>query len=307
MTTARRRVKDLVRRTGRGLSSVLGITSQIERSVPRAIRSTEGVAKYFPARSGDFSVLWAPGRVSGPFVEADLPVPPPRLWMCFEGDEAEYRELGQRDVATMRSLLAQAGYEPADGDGILDFGCAAGRMTRWLADIADRCAIWGTDIQEAHVDWCHEHLTPPFRFFTTTTFPHLPMTDGAFRMVFAGSVFTNMAELADSWLLELHRVIEPGGFLYLTVHDRHSIEVVRSFPPEHKLHFLTRQLEDLDRREHILDGPWGVLTLRGTAFSTQVFHDVEFIRERWSSLFDVRVVEQDAYLFQTALVLQRRA
>ena len=63
------------------------------------IRSTEGVAKYFPDRTGDFSVLWAPERGSGPFVEADLPVPPANLWMCFEGDEAEYRELGQRDVS----------------------------------------------------------------------------------------------------------------------------------------------------------------------------------------------------------------
>jgi SAM-dependent methyltransferase len=305
MSPNRDRFHRVARRAARWTSDRLGISEQFERSASRALSTTAGVGKYFPNRSGDHSVLWRVDRI-GPYDEATLPVPPPKLWMCFEGDEREYRERGAHDVEVMLRLLSAAGYEPAPGDQILDFGCAAGRMTRWLAEWADRCEVWGTDIQETHVDWCRQHLTPPFRFFVSTTFPHLPWPDDSFRLVYAGSVFTNLAELADSWLLELRRVIAPGGFLYLTLHDRHSVDVIRSLPPGHTLRFLAEQLEQLDANEPVLDGPWDIVTLHGTAFSTQVFHDIDAFRERWHPLFDVSVVEQDAYLFQTGIVLCRR-
>ena len=74
----------------------------------------------------------------------------------------------------MRNILKEAGYSFKEGNRILDFGCAGGRMIRWFNDIATKCEIWGTDISSEHIIWCKQYLNPPFNFFTTTIYPHLP-------------------------------------------------------------------------------------------------------------------------------------
>ncbi len=138
----------------------------------------------------------------------------------------------------------------APGDRVLDFGCAAGRMLRYFGGVADRNEVWGVDIRAEHIAWCQEHLSPPFRFATTTTHPHLPFEDNSFRFIYACSVFTHIGDLEDTWLLELRRVLRPGGRLFATVHDNHTIELLSSSPPGHWLHdtSLRRQVMHLQAR-----------------------------------------------------------
>lgn len=84
----------------------------------------------------------------------------------------------------------------------------------------------GVDIAGSPIVWCQQHLQPPFKFVTTTSLPHLPFEDRHFDLVYAGSVFTHIADLADAWLLELRRIVRPGGIVFLTVHDNSFIEAV---------------------------------------------------------------------------------
>ncbi len=42
------------------------------------------------------------------------------------------------------------------------------------------------------------------------------MEDGSFDLIWAVSVFTHLAETWSAWLLELHRVLKPGGILLAT-------------------------------------------------------------------------------------------
>jgi SAM-dependent methyltransferase len=72
--------------------------------------------------------------------------------------------------------------------------------------------------------------TPCRYFCTTTTAPHLPFEDGYFDLIYAGSVFTHIADLADAWFLELKRIVRPGGRLYITVHDKHTIDLALNHP-----------------------------------------------------------------------------
>jgi ubiquinone/menaquinone biosynthesis C-methylase UbiE len=74
-------------------------------------------------------------------------------------------------------------------------------------------------------------------FANTTTLPHVPYEDNYFDLIYAGSVFTHIADLADAWLLELKRILRPGGMLYVTVHDDHTLEVLRADFPDY---YLTR-------------------------------------------------------------------
>ena len=116
----------------------------------------------------------------------------------------------------MRDLVAQSNFPIQPGYRILDFGCGAGRMIRFFDDLAEECEIWGVDIVAEYIIWCQQHLSPPFRFATSTTFPHLPFEDRYFDFIYCASIFTHIADLADAWLLELRRVTRPNGRIYIT-------------------------------------------------------------------------------------------
>src|SRR3990172_13402579 len=84
----------------------------------------------------------SPGEVG----KSGLPTPPEKLSMGYGRTIEEWLESGQRHVEKMRGLLLDSGYQFERGHRILEWGCAAGRMLRCLEDVANKCEIWGTDI-----------------------------------------------------------------------------------------------------------------------------------------------------------------
>jgi ubiquinone/menaquinone biosynthesis C-methylase UbiE len=51
-----------------------------------------------------------------------------------------------------------------------------------------------------------------------------------FDLIYCGSVFTHIDDLADAWLLELRRITRPGGRIYVTVHDKHRADLMINNP-----------------------------------------------------------------------------
>jgi SAM-dependent methyltransferase len=276
---------------------------KLAEAVEQIVRNTPGVPKYVPGpdNASYITIAEAPKR-SERVRERDLPVPPEHLYLCFEDSQDVYLDTGRVDVEVMRSLLAECGFVFPPGSRVLDFGCGSGRMIRWFCDVADRCEVWGVDIQEAHINWCQENLAPPFHFLTCTTLPHLPFEDRSFDLVFAASIFVSMAELRDAWLLELRRVLAPGGKLYLTIQDRHSIEVMLAYREGERLRALTELLAPY---KEVLHDSWGTLAIKGSTMNTLVFHDLDDIRRRWGRLFKIEAERQNAQLFLTAIVLSK--
>ena len=189
------------------------------------VSSASNVQKYlpYPARRG-YYVLQKADRDDHERNRDGFPIPPePRAY----GDtEEHWLNSGKRDVDTMLRILNSSNFFIEKGNRILELGCATGRMTRWLASLAEECEIWGADISARAIVWCQENLTPPFNFATVTTVPHLPFEDRYFDLIFCGSVFTHIDDLADAWLLEIKRIMRPGGRAYVTVHDKHTADVV---------------------------------------------------------------------------------
>ena len=111
----------------------------------------------------------------------------------------------------MLEILSKAGVSLPSLGNVLEFGCADGRMIRWLEDWAHDREIWGTDIDASRILWCKQNLGRHFRFATTTIVPHLPFEDRHFGFIYAGSVFTHIDDLADAWIAELRRVLRPAG------------------------------------------------------------------------------------------------
>ena len=236
---------------------------------------------------------------------SQLPIPPSELWWRYANTEQQYLQWGQMVVDRMKAILHSADFSLGGESKVLDFGCASGIMIRWLRDVAGTGEVWGVDISAEHMLWCQQHLSPPFKFAATTTFPHLPFEDRYFDLVYAGSVFTHIADLAESWLLELKRILRPGGKLYLTVLDKHSIDLL--LDPEYSQRMgqarMTQLLREMEEQLHFKTADFAVLAIDRT--EAIVYYDIEFLRRHWGNYLRVVSVTPEAYGYQTAIVLEK--
>ena len=272
----------------------------------RIISDTRLAAKFYPYQPDqNCYLLGAPEEQKG---GSGLPIPPSELWWGYTDSQKEYLEIGQKNVAAMRSTLDAAGVSLEPGNRILDFGCASGIMLRWLLDVAKVGEVWGVDISERHMYWCQQYLSPPFLFATTTSFPHLPFEDCYFDLVYAGSVFTHIADLTETWLLELKRVIRKGGRLYLTVHDEHTVDLVmRENSPWQAFR---EMLLAADKEIHCLANGFSMFTVNrtpgaGVAGEAQVFYHTNHLRKHWGRFLKLISITPEAYGFQTAVLLEK--
>jgi SAM-dependent methyltransferase len=234
-----------------------------------------------------------------------LPLPPERLRRRWAAGAEAYLEGGRRDVERLLATLRKVGVAEDSIARVLDFGCAEGRMLRHLTHPGER-ELWGVDINAERISWCQQHLTPPFRFATTTTAPHLPFPDGYFDLVYALSVFTHITELADAWFLELLRVLRTGGNAYLTIHDEHSIDVLLGRDGAERVRGeLTDMLLRFDKETGTLARDWISFALHADP-GAQVFYRREDLVRRWAELAELRSVDEDAADYQTALLFAKR-
>jgi SAM-dependent methyltransferase len=231
-----------------------------------------------------------------------LPVPPPELWEGYADTVNEYLAGGREHFGKMRSILHGSGFELEGEKRVLDFGCAAGRLIRYLNRMAEEGEVRGVDISAPHIAWCQKHLSPPFRFTTTTTYPHLPFEDNSFDLIYSGSVFTHIPDLSDAWLLELRRVLQPGGRLYITVHDDHTVEILKSDYPDC---FLTRLVVDFDREAHVIGTRYRMFALSRSPHDAMVFYHRAYLMEYWGREMTLLSITPEAYGYQSAVLLSK--
>jgi SAM-dependent methyltransferase len=154
-----------------------------------------------------------------------LPVPPARLRVRVAGtaDLGWFLESGRLAEESFRAALARHDVALEDVGALLDFGCGCGRVTRRWASLAG-VEINGTDTDAPAVEWCRRNLRFA-RFETNQMEPPLRFGDESFGLVYALSIFTHLTvEQQRTWLVELARVLRPGGLLLLTTHGRGYLE-----------------------------------------------------------------------------------
>jgi len=158
--------------------------------------------------------------------------------------------------------------------------------------------------------WCQEYISPPFNFATVTTAPHLPFKDEYFDLIYCGSVFSHIADLADAWLLELTRIVKPGGRLYITVQNKHTVDLSINHPEGWGgSPWMRDALLSHDRELNFTKQDFNMFTMfRGTASlglaaGGLVFYDIAYLRRHWGRYMNVLSVTPEAYGYQTAVVL----
>ena len=258
------------------------------------------VAKCFPYQPWTSSYKLAKPAARG----AEFPVPPKPLWMGYGDTPEVYLGSGETPLRAMMDIAEASGWTLHPGSRALDFGCAAGRMTRCFYEHAEQCEIWGVDIVAENIIWCQQHLSPPFRFATVTTLPHLPFEDHYFDLVLAGSVFTHIEDLPDAWLLELRRVLRPGGRIFITVSDRHTIELTQPGGRLGQTSALRGLFDDSKAASDLMSTDWAMLTISRGA-SSQVFYDIDYLRQHWGRILRVISITPEGYSYQTAVLLTK--
>jgi SAM-dependent methyltransferase len=207
-------------------------------------------------------------------MSGEHPLPPIELMQRVgrieeENVQAAYEAIGRHSRERIERLL------PPDwswqGKHVLDFGCGAGRTLRHFLAEAEQAEFHGCDIDAKSVDWMAEHLAPPLHVFQSGEQPPLPRPDRFFDLVYALSVFTHVSDHWVEWLLELHRVLPPGGLLLATfLHEPHWSAYRQGPWDENRIGM------NVIKRWN----PWD-------AGGPLVFHSEWWIREHWGRAFDV--------------------
>ncbi len=156
---------------------------------------------------------------------ANLPLPPPEL-MARIGQQrpADKEKDGELSVAEWYLLFGRRLKEsvmeilPGDfdltGARVLDFGCGSGRVLRHFT--GHGCELWGCDLDTESVDWLQANLAGSVNAFENPPAPPIDLAGGSFDLILALSVFTHLTEDWSDWLLELHRLVKPGGYVVVS-------------------------------------------------------------------------------------------
>jgi SAM-dependent methyltransferase len=206
---------------------------------------------------------------------ASVPFPPPELLSRIgptpdpsSEEGREFFESTGRDRKRAICELLPDGYSFA-GRRVLDFGCGAGRVLRHFVPEASEAEFWGCDLHRPTVDWLSKNLSPPMQFFVNDRRP-LPQPDGHFDLVYGLSVFTHITYEWSDWLLEVHRILRPGGLFLATFMGPATWERAAQQPlADDELGMAVLGLHrDLDNTSGpiVLHSPWWLRAHWGRAF-----------------------------------------
>lgn len=207
-------------------------------------------------------------------------------------DIGTFLKVGEKTASAIEKALDDAGFALSQMSPVLDFGCGCGRTMRWLVDRYPQTAFFGTDVDATSVGWCQKHLKASV--CTNMSVPPLPFAGGIFDFVYAISVFTHLdEELQQAWLVEMHRVLRPGGVLLVTVHGAGA-------------------QQELNERDAGILRAQGLLVKRSSKLRgihpewyQTTFHAEEYVRRRFSGLFALRAYNQRGLGYQDLVILQR--
>ncbi len=243
-----------------------------------------------------------------------LPTPPEPLWANYCTSAESFLKSGADDVDAMVGLIAESGTSIEDAGRTLELGVAGGRLIRHLVKHAPAQEIWGVDHWATAVLWCKAALSPPFHFATTTVVPHLPFESNYFGLVYAGSVWTHLDDLAEAWALEVRRVLRPGGRFYFTINDRAAVKVfqgggkdraryIERVRPQNWESWLT-QLKAHPGYLKFERGDAQMVTM-GRSTNAHVLWDANYLIKRFGPGWRTCSITPEAYGHQTGVLLER--
>lgn len=168
-----------------------------------------------------------------------------------------------------------------DFERILDWGCGAGRLLRYLCKHASqKTKIYGADIDYDNVNWCNLYL-PDCRSILLNLMPPSIFEDNFFDFIVGNSVLTHLNETTQfAWLKELRRISRPGAILFLTVQNVSDL-VFESYS--------AAKLKDLLKQGFLSPSADYAISafIADPEYYRSAYHSHQYIKQRWSKYFDI--------------------
>ncbi|GAA1731101.1 class I SAM-dependent methyltransferase [Isoptericola hypogeus] len=259
-------------------------------------------------RDGDTHTDWSS---EGPGLEAALErdtYPLPRTEDregYYGGWHFSYWASGYRDARLLREACERLG---VDLRGYLDLGCASGRVLRHLALDGDLSEVYGCDLNRRHVDWINRYLPAKAVAFQNHSIPSLPLPDNSLDAVSAYSVFTHIEAFETAWLMELRRVLKPGGIAWITLHSERTWAEMNDNWGLYKRLKHQPDFAPYVAHESRAELPEERMVFRWYAdrsYSSKVFYHQDYVRRVWGRIMEIREEHHRLPKKQDVVILQK--
>jgi SAM-dependent methyltransferase len=151
------------------------------------------------------------------------------LWaICVDSEkrgrrwtQEEFFATGELEINRVMEYLRSLGLSPVKTDVALDFGCGVGRLTTALSQYFDKCC--GIDISPTMIQLAKDfHKDNPRCSFWLNEVDHLnQFPDGYFGFIYTSITLQHIpVRYVRNYLLELIRVLKPGGIFVFQIPDR---------------------------------------------------------------------------------------
>lgn len=142
-------------------------------------------------------------------------------------DHLAYWITGLGDYLFLRKILDGSVSDSQEAVSLIDIGCASGRVLRHFAANESGLSLYGCDINRNNVAFIRRYLPNMVGAFQNLTVPPLPLAEHTLDLVYALSLFTHINDFEEAWLLEIRRILKPGGLAFITFHSDRTWESIR--------------------------------------------------------------------------------
>lgn len=234
-----------------------------------------------------------------------LPLPPITERHGHCGSDREYLDWGLHDYQVIVKYILN--YFPSFKNlNIMDFGCSSGRILRHFYENIenDGFTLTGCDASAIKIEWLRQNFPREFCVFTGGLYPSIPFESNTFDVIYGMSVFTHIKYLWDSWLLELKRVLKPGGIIIQSIHTEDAYNFFQKNIDEQ---WVKEALGDL--RIYLIENPKMTQNyiLHGDIDKNEIFIKKETLLEYWGRYYKkIKIYPlEKKYSYQNWVVAQK--
>jgi SAM-dependent methyltransferase len=186
----------------------------------------------------------------------------------FNGDRNQYFYCGASALNCIMGALRLAVVKPRR---ILDYGCGAGRVTRWLRPAFADAEIHACEIRDTDLTFVRDHFG--VLTFRAHADPLMMVPPNIYDLIWVGSVFTHINSNPALILFDqLARWLQPKGVMVFSVHGRAT---VANLDADHMVYGLERD-EATRAREGYLGRGYGYANYPGHSS-----YGVSFTKSSW--------------------------
>lgn len=203
---------------------------------------------------------------------------------------------GNAFIDSLETIARAHRKELTHAKSILDFGAGCGRVLIPLSYRVNPAYLSGCDIDSEAIDWLRRSY-PAFNCIVCN--PHWPPTefrDNQFELIYSISVITHLPEAMQfAWLDELYRITQPDGLVLISF-----LKATKFVQPTDPIQQRVKE-----------DGYYYDASSRGITdglpeFYQDAYYTDAYIRNRWSTRFEVVDIVDNGFDQQDVVVLRKR-